>query len=264
MPDENLLLRGLPPLVLDKLKPRLRAQNFAAGQVLFAPGDKITSIYFMRSGAVSLVCEFASGQMIETAMIGRDSVVGGGAALDDRDALYKAIVQIGGSGFALDVDTARHVAREHEEFRKAIIRHEQLILAQAQQSAACNACHTLNERLARWLLHTRDVLGSDNFLLTQEFMAEMLGVRRTSVSIVAHALQQAGLVSYRRGHIKIEKPEALQQAACECYGTIRMRYEALHRSTAPGFLAHTLESAVGRDGTVKDEPGVLTPGFCRP
>jgi CRP-like cAMP-binding protein len=233
MPDQNLLLRELPPSVLEKLKPRLRIQNFAAGQVLFSAGEKTSNIYFMRSGAVSLVCELASGQMIETAMVGYDSLVGGGAALDDRDAMYKAIVQIGGVGFSLDVDTARHVARDHEEFRKAIIRHEQLILAQAQQSAACNASHTLNERLARWLLHTRDVLGADTFLLTQEFMAEMLGVRRTSVSIVAHTLQEAGLISYRRGHIKIEKPEELQHAACECYATIRMRYEKVLKTSPP-------------------------------
>jgi len=232
MPDQNLLLRELPSTVLDKLKPRLRAQTFAPGQVLFSAGDKIGNVYFMRSGAVSLVCELSGGQMIESAMVGYDSVVGGGAALDDRDAMYKAIVQIGGAGFVLDVDTARHAARDHEEFRKAIIRHEQLILAQAQQSAACNASHTLNERLARWLLHTRDVLGGDSFLLTQEFMAEMLGVRRTSVSIVAHTLQQAGLISYRRGHIKIENPEALQQAACECYGAIRMRYEKAFKTSA--------------------------------
>jgi CRP-like cAMP-binding protein len=244
MPDQNLFLRDLPALVLEKLKPRLRAQNFAPGQVLFSAGDKIANIYFPRAGAVSLVCELAGGQMIETAMIGYESLIGGGAALDDRDAMYKAIVQIGGAGFAVDVDSACHVAREHEDFRRAIIRHEQLILAQAQQSAACNATHTLNERLARWLLHTRDVLGSDSFLLTQEFMAEMLGVRRTSVSIVAHTLQQAGLINYRRGHIRIEKPEDLQHAACECYGTVRMRYDALHREPAPDMRSHTPDSTV--------------------
>jgi CRP-like cAMP-binding protein len=259
--DQNLFLRDLPSLVLEKLKPRLRAQNLSSGQVLFAPGDKVSNIYFMRSGAVSLVCELADGQMIETAMIGHDSVVAGGAALDDRDAMYKAIVQIGGTGFALDVDTARHVAREHEEFRRAIIRHEQLILAQAQQSAACNATHTLNQRLARWLLHTRDVLGADNFLLTQEFMAEMLGVRRTSVSIVAHSIQEAGLISYRRGHIKIDKPEELQQATCECYGTIRMQYHKLLKAEtleAPGnpLDARQRYAAVGaRSGPISGNRG---------
>src|SRR4051794_41984416 len=111
MPDQNLLLRELPPLVLDKLKPRLRAHNFPAGQVLFSAGDKTSNIYFMRSGAISLVCELSGGQMIETAMVGYDSVVGGGAALDDRDAMYKAIVQIGGGGFFLRRDTARPRAR---------------------------------------------------------------------------------------------------------------------------------------------------------
>jgi CRP-like cAMP-binding protein len=251
MPDQNLLLRYLPSLVLEKLKPRLRALTLSPGQVLFSAGDKIGNIYFPRAGAVSLVCELSSGQMIETAMVGYDSVVGGGAALDDRDAMYKAIVQIGGTGFALDADAARHAARESEEFRKAIIRHEQLTLAQAQQSAACNATHTLNERLARWLLHTRDVLGSDGFLLTQEFMAEMLGVRRTSVSIVAHTLQEAGLINYRRGHIRIEKPDELQHAACECYGTIRMRYDVLRKEPAPSMRSHAL------DGTVGGHPGRL-------
>ncbi|MEN3355975.1 MAG: hypothetical protein V7640_4133 [Betaproteobacteria bacterium] len=227
MLDQNLLLRDLPPLVLERLKPRLRAQNFAPGQVLFSADDKTSSIYFPRSGAVSLVCELADGRMIETAMVGCNSVVGGGAALGDGPAIYKAIVQIGGSGFVLDVGMARHIAGESVDFRKAILRHEQLIAAQVQQSAACNATHSLSQRLARWFLHTRDVLGSDSFSLTQEYVAEMLGVRRTSVSILAHSLQQAGLISYRRGHIKVNQPEALQRTACECYCTTRTLYGTL-------------------------------------
>jgi len=227
MPGENLLLRTLSPSTFSLLKPRMRPQELRAGEVLFTAGDKVSNIYFIQAGAVSLVTELTGGQMIESAMVGRDSVVGGGAALDDRDAVYKAIVQVGGSGYALDVDTALRVARDSEEFRRTIIRHEQLILAQAQQSAACNATHNLNERLARWLLRVRDVTGSDNFTLTQEFIAEMLGVGRTSVSIVAHTLQQAGLINYRRGHITIQNDEALQDIACECYATIRMRYERL-------------------------------------
>jgi CRP-like cAMP-binding protein len=220
------VLRDLPNATLDALKPRLRTQNFAPGQVLFAAGDQINKLYFMRSGAVSLVCELASGQMVESAMIGSDSVVGGGAALDNREAIYKAVVQIGGMGFALDVVTARHIARESEDFRRALFRNEQLILAQAQQSAACNARHSLRERLAKWLLRTRDVVGNDAFTLTQEYMAEMLGVRRTSMSLVAHALRQARLISYRRGQIKINNPEALHREACECYSNIRLRYNA--------------------------------------
>lgn len=230
MPGENMLLRALPPAVLGLLKPRLRALELRAGEVLFTAGDKVANIYFLQSGAVSLVTELAGGQMIESAMVGRDSVVGGGAALDDRDAVYKAIVQVTGNGYALDVDFARHVADDSEEFRTAIIRHEQLILAQAQQSAACNAAHNLHERLARWLLRVRDVTGSDQFVLTQEFIAEMLGVGRTSVSIVAHTLQQAGMINYRRGHISIQNVEALKDTACECYGTVKGRYDKILQS----------------------------------
>ncbi len=173
-----------------------------------------------------------------TSYVGRDGVVAGGAALDDRDAMYKAIVQVSGDSLSVDVETVRQVARESEPFRTAIIRHEQLILAQAQQSAACNAAHNLEERLARWLLRVRDVTGSDTFELTQEFMAEMLGVRRTSVSIVAHAMQAAGLISYRRGHVSIDKLESLQVAACECYGTVKSLYDRVLQtgvSTPPGY-----------------------------
>jgi CRP-like cAMP-binding protein len=230
MPGHNQFLRALSLPVFERVKPHLRTRDFAAGEVLFLPGDKITNIYFWQTGAVSLVLELATGEMIESAMIGRDSVIGGGAALDDRDALYKAIVQVSGRGTLLDVGTARQIAREAEEFRTAIIRHEQLILAQAQQSAACNAVHNLQERLSRWLLRVRDVTGSDNFELTQEFIAEMLGVGRTSVSIVAHQLQQAGLISYRRGHISIDNLPALQDSACECYATVKAHYDRLLQS----------------------------------
>jgi|SRR5581483_4556132 len=207
------------------LSPRLHDRDFAAGEVLFAAGQKVSNLYFFSSGAVSLVTELSTGQMIESAMVGRDSVIAGGAALDERDAIHRAIVQVGGRSHLLDVDTARRIARESEEFRTAIVRHEQLILVQAQQSAACNATHHLQERLARWLLRVRDVTGSGSFHLTQEFMAEMLGVERTSVSIIAHTLQQAGMIQYRRGHISITNLDALRQAACECYGTIRHQYE---------------------------------------
>jgi DNA-binding MarR family transcriptional regulator len=105
--------------------------------------------------------------------------------------------------------------------------HEPLILVQAQQSAACNAAHTIDARLARWLLRCRDLQGSDDLLLTQEFIAEMLGVRRTSVSVVANTLQQAGLIRYRRGHIRILDLEGLQDTACECYQTVKSQAERL-------------------------------------
>ena len=123
------------------------------------------------------------------------------------------------------------MANDSEEFRRAIMGHEQMILAQAQQSAACNATHNLHERLARWLLRVRDATQSDSFELTQEFIAEMLGVGRSSVSLVAHALQEAGLINYSRGRIIIKNIEALRDSACECYETIKSNYDRLLQSS---------------------------------
>lgn len=166
MPGLNLILRALPDTVLEQVRPRLRPVYLAAGQGLFSAGDRVDSIYFVRAGAVSFVSELADGQMIETAMVGCDGLVGGGAVLDDCEAMYKAVVQVEGNGLALDIDIARRLVRDYEDFRTTIARHEQLILAQAQQSAACNATHNLNQRLARWLLRVSDATCSDNFKLT--------------------------------------------------------------------------------------------------
>lgn len=226
MSRTNVILRFLPETVLEQITPQLRKISLLAGHELFSPGDRINALYFVRSGAVSLVSELSNGQMIETAMVGRDGVVGGGAMLDEGEAMYKAIVQVEGDGLLLDMDAARRLAREHDDFRIAVARHEQLVLAQAQQSAACNAAHNLHQRLARWLLRVSDATASDNFTLTQELMAEMLGVGRTSVSITANALQQSGLIRYRRGRIHVDNKDGLEKIACECYRTVKMRYDA--------------------------------------
>jgi CRP-like cAMP-binding protein len=119
----------------------------------------------------------------------------------------------------VEVGTFRGLAQQSHTFHATLARHRQFILAQAQQSAACNAVHTLEARLSRWLLRCRDLLDSDDILLTQEFLAEMLGARRTSVSLVASALKQAGFIEYRRGHIRVIEVEGLRESTCECYET---------------------------------------------
>jgi hypothetical protein len=173
------------------------------------------------------VVELAGGQAIEAAMIGSDSMLGATAALDGRVWLNKAIIQLPGSGEILDVTYFRNVAEKSPSLRTTLLRHEQVVFAQAQQSAACNASHTVEARLARWLLRARDLSGSDNLALTQEFLAQMLGVQRSSVSPVARTLQEAGCIRYSRGRIEITDLEGLQRASCECYGTVRAHYERL-------------------------------------
>jgi CRP-like cAMP-binding protein len=124
-------------------------------------------------------------------------------------------------------DTLKSGAMESPALHSLIMRHEQTVYAQAQQSAACNATHDVESRLARWMLRARDLSGGDVLPFTQEFLAEMLGVRRSTVSLTAHTLQQAGLIRYKRGHIQIIDLEGLRETACECYDTIRKRYSLL-------------------------------------
>jgi hypothetical protein len=141
--------------------------------------------------------------------------------------LNRGIVQVAGAASILDTDVLRKLADRSVIFRTTLIRHEQALFAQAQQSAACNASHGVEARLARWLLRTRDLAGGEKLELTQEFLAQMLGVRRTSVSVVANALQNAGLIRYRRGHVEILNLEALRETSCECYGAVKSHSDRL-------------------------------------
>jgi CRP-like cAMP-binding protein len=225
--SSNLLLASLPPEDLAALVPHLRVVQLPRETVLFAAGDTIEAIYFPHSGIVSIVVDLDSGEMIETAMVGRDSVVGGAAAVGDDIALNRAVVQVTAVASVVDVGTFRGLVQQSHAYHALLVRHRQFILAQAQQSAACNAAHGLEARLARWLLRCHDLLGSDDIPLTQEFLANMLGARRTSVTLVAGTLQQAGLIRYRRGHIRVTNLEGLRESACECYESIKAQGKRL-------------------------------------
>src|SRR4051812_22103842 len=166
-----------------------------------------------------------AGNMIETAMVGRDGTANATSALDGKTSFQKAIVQVAGAASVISSDTLRSIANDFEPFRSVLIRHEQVLLAQAQQSAGCNASHTVEARMCRWLLRIRDLTGSDQMDLTQEFLSQMLGVRRTSVSLVANTLQKADFINYRRGHITIIDAAKLETGACECYRKVKERYE---------------------------------------
>ena len=190
-------------------------------------GTPVTDVYFPYSGIVSLVVELKEGDMVEAAMVGRDGVVNAASALDGRVSLNKAIVQARGFLAVVPVPIIIAVADQHRDLRSLFIRHEQVLLAQSQQSGACNASHLVETRLCRWLLRTRDLVQSDDLNITQEFLGQMLGVQRTSISIVAGALQKAGLIRYRRGHIKILDVEGLKEGACECYETVKGHYDQM-------------------------------------
>jgi CRP-like cAMP-binding protein len=226
----NEFLASLSSVDFEFVRPHLHTVKLVHETVLVATGAMLSHVYFPHSGIISLVVRLAEGQTIEAAMIGRDSLFGGSAALDGTIAMNDAIVQLPGTASVLDIAALRRAAEHSVAFRTTLIRHEQALLAQAQQSAACNAAHTVEARLSRWLLRARDLSGGDTLRLTQDFLAQMLGVQRTSVTIVANTLQQAGLISYRRGNIQITDLDGLVGSACECYGTIKSHYDKLRCS----------------------------------
>lgn len=225
--SENKLLAVLSAEVFQELQPHLRIREYEQGAVLAENGSPVTNVYFPYSGIVSLVVELKEGDMVEAAMVGHDGVVNAASALDGRVSLNKAIVQEHAFLAVVPVPTIVAIADQHRDLRSLFIRHEQVLLAQSQQSGACNASHLVEARLCRWLLRTRDLLQSDDLNLTQEFLGQMLGVQRTSISLVASTLQRAGLIRYRRGHIKILDVDGLKEAACECYETVKAPYDQM-------------------------------------
>ncbi len=223
----NQVLASLPAADFELIRPHLQTVELTHQSVLVRVGEALKHIYFPHSGIISLVVRLAEGQTVEVAMVGADSVFGGSTALDGGIALNEAIVQLPGFTSILGVPQLRQAADQSPPLRTLLIRHEQALFAQALQSAACNASHTVEARLSRWLLRARDLSGGDDLMLTQEFLGQMLGVQRTSVSIVANTLQQAGLIRYSRGRIKIINSDGMMEAACECYGTVKALYDKL-------------------------------------
>jgi CRP-like cAMP-binding protein len=223
----NRILNALPQNIFAAMEPHLRNVTLAFGDFIAETGAPVGNVYFPFTGVVSLVAEMSVGDLIETAMVGRDGVVNGTAALDGKIALHKGMVQVAGVAATISPDVLRKLAHEFDPLQSLLIRNEQVLLAQAQQSAGCNASHTVESRMCRWLLRMRDLTQSNDLNLTQEFLAQMLGVRRTSVTLVASMLQQAGFIKYRRGHIHLEVLEKLEQSACECYETVKGHYERL-------------------------------------
>ena len=225
--SSNLLLAIMSPADFDLMQPVLRQVELSQGTVLYDVGDRISSVYFPWDTVVSMVASLSTGEMIEAAMVGRDGVVGALAALDGKVSLTRAIVQIGGRSAVCDVDAFKRVALKSTTILSLMLSHEQTVYAQAQQSAACNISHNVTARLSRCLLRARELAGSDTLPFTQEFLADMLGVRRTSVSPAANDLQRMGLIRYTRGRIQITDIDGLKATACECYETVRGYYDHL-------------------------------------
>jgi CRP-like cAMP-binding protein len=224
---DNRLLASLSQGDIALLLPHLKLVQVKQHQILFDTGDTLHTTYFPLTAIISLVVLLSKGETVEAAMVGRDGVISATAALDGKIAVNRGVVQLAGEVMACDSHALKLAAKRSDPLMSLLLRHEQALFSQAQQSAACMANHVVEARLCRWLLRARDLAGTDTLAFTQEYLGEMLGVRRTSVTVVAHTLQQAGFIKYARGKIMLSNLEGLQEGACECYETVQSHYEEL-------------------------------------
>jgi CRP-like cAMP-binding protein len=236
----NRFLGTLPPHDFSLLGPHLRTVALERGAILHDVGEKIERVYFPQSGMVSLVAVMLDGSTVETATVGR-GIIGASAGLGARLAVSRAIVQLSGTATWISAAQFHAVANQSQAIRDLIVRCNDLLLGQVQQSLACNALHSLETRLCSWLLQTHDCTAGATMPLTQEFLGQILGVRRTTVTNAAQLLQNAGLIRYRRGHIQILDRAGLEDVSCECYAVARQNADNVFSGTTSSRADEVIE-----------------------
>ena len=218
---QNRLLAAIPPQAFSLIESGLRASTFKQGAIVQQVGEPVDHVYFPQTGMISLLVVTRDGGGIEAASIGREGAVGLHRGLGKRRSFTRAVIQIEGTISHISADVFERAVGQSDTLKNLIAHYTEVLWVEAQQIAACNAIHGTEARLARRLLQTQDRIESSSLPLTQELLAQMLGVRRTTVTLVARALQQAGLVKYRHGHIVVLDRAGLEEAACECYRIIQ-------------------------------------------
>jgi CRP-like cAMP-binding protein len=226
-PDSNRLLRALPPSSYARLAPHLEPLRLAHKDVIWEPDKPIRWVYFPQNSVCSLLVPLAEAAPVEAATVGREGFAGVPIVLGADATSTLAVAQVPGDAMRVSVDALRDIIAEDRILLSLLLRYAQALQEQTAQSVACNGRHSLDERCARWLLMTHDRVGGDEFHLSHKFLAQMLGVRRASVTVAAGMLQQAGLIRYNRATVVVLDREGLEQASCECYGIVKAKYDRL-------------------------------------
>jgi CRP-like cAMP-binding protein len=229
--SKNRLLAALSSTDYQRLVPHLTTVPLPHGEVLYEAGATIEHVYFPLTALVSLVTLMKSGETIEVGLVGRDGMVGMTALMGESRSPNRAIVQIANGGMRAPLSAVKEIFSEAGELHDLLLRYACGHLKQVAQTAACNATHSVEERLARWLLMCRERIESEELKLTQEFIAEMIGTRRATVSTAASSLQTEGLIQYHRGTIRIVDQQGLEEFACECYEVVRAEFARLFAPT---------------------------------
>jgi CRP-like cAMP-binding protein len=225
-PVENRLLASLPHAEYEGLLPDLELVHLNKRKILYHQGDKVHSAYFPLNGIISLLATTAEGEIVEVAMLGNEGMVGLPILLRVGISPYQVQVQIQGVAAKMSASVLKREFLKGGQFQDVLLRNMHTVLSHISQSAVCNRFHSLEERLCRWLLITRDRIHSDTIDYTQEFLAHMLGCPRTGVTMVASTLQKAKLIDYTRGRIELLDVPRLEGVSCECYNVIKSEIEA--------------------------------------
>lgn len=213
----NRLLAALPHAELERLFPHLHQVKLSVNETLYDAGDEVRRAYFIQSGVVSLASITEDEELVEAGMVGYEGMVGIPSILRYRRATFRAVVQMRGEALSLDAGVLRREFKQGGELQEIILCFTHTLVSQFAHSIVCNRFHTIEKRLARWLLMMRDRAHSNTFHLTHEFISYILGTARTDVTKAAGALQDAGLIRYRRGAITILDDEGLEAVSCACY-----------------------------------------------
>ena len=227
IPSENRLLAALPTDEYERLVPNLQQVSFSLGEVVYEFGGHLDYVYFPTTSIVSLLYTMENGSSAEMGLTGNDGVVGialfmGGGTMPNR-----AVVQSAGAAIRMKAKVLQDEFAAGGKFQQLLLRYTQALITQISQTAVCNRLHSVEQQLCRWLLLSHDRVKSDELIMTQELIADMLGVRREGVTVAAGRLQDEGAISYVRGHIKILNRQKLEESVCECYRVVKDEFDRL-------------------------------------
>ena len=232
-PQQNHILDALPPAERERLFPHLKPVELPLGAVLYESGDTLRHIYFPTDSIVSLLYVMRDGASAEIAVVGNEGAIGLALFMGGETTTNRAIVQSAGSAYRLVGRRLKHEFERHGEMLHVLLRYTQALITQMAQTAVCNRHHAVDQQLCRWLLLSLDRLSSDRLNMTQELIANMLGVRREGVTEAAGKLQKLGVITYSRGHIRVLDRTRLEQLSCECYSVVKKETDRLLPASRP-------------------------------
>ncbi|MDP2248707.1 MAG: Crp/Fnr family transcriptional regulator [Nitrosomonadales bacterium] len=226
-PLQNQLLNALPPDSLENFHPYLELVEMKLGEVLYESGERLKHVYFPTTSIVSLLYVMEDGASAEIAVVGNEGILGISLFMGGESTPSRAVVQSAGYAYRLKSQLLKNEFNRNGPMMRLLLRYTQALITQMAQTAVCNRHHTIEQQLCRWLLLSLDRLASDELLMTQDLIANMLGVRREGVTEAAGKLQRSGLIEYTRGHIKVVNRPGLERRSCECYKVVKDEFDRL-------------------------------------